>query len=56
MKFAFIGATTKVGSLSHWERVGVRGYGLTIHLYPLTRIALARDCAAERSDLSPWER
>jgi hypothetical protein len=29
------------GSLSHWERVGVRGYGLSSEQRPLTRIANA---------------
>jgi len=39
-------SATEVCSLSRWERVGVRGYDLSLEQRPLTRIAL-------QSDLSP---
>ena len=28
MKFGLVKAAMEMGSLSHWERVGVRGYGV----------------------------
>src|SRR5581483_1198996 len=37
MSLGSIKAAQKVSSLSLWERVGVRGYGLSIELRPLTR-------------------
>jgi hypothetical protein len=42
-------STTEARSLSLWERVGVRDYGLSLGRNPLTRIA-------SQSDLAPWER
>jgi hypothetical protein len=36
-------AAREVRSLSHWERVGVRRYGPSIDLYPLTRFAAQID-------------
>jgi hypothetical protein len=51
-------AIPEVRSLSRWERVGVRGYGLSLEQRPLTRIAefiIGRRFAPTRwqSDLSP---
>jgi hypothetical protein len=40
-----------VGTLSHRERVGVRGYALSIDLNPSPGALVA-----ERADLSQWER
>jgi len=40
-----------VRALSRWERVGVRGYGLSLDLNPSPGTLVA-----ERADLSQWER
>ena len=42
-------APTGLRSLSHWERAGVRGYGLSLGCHPSPG-------SQERSDLSQWER
>src|SRR6266436_3271866 len=44
-------AATEVRPLSHGERVGVRGYGLSLERNPSPGLHLAM-----QSDLSPWER
>src|ERR1700687_5256524 len=44
-----ISTATAVRPLSHWERVGVRGYAIRDRPYSLTRFAA-------QIDLSPWER
>src|SRR6516164_408251 len=56
MRSGLIETASEVCSLSHWERGGVRGSGLS-KVQPLTRIAL--DDAShrqEQSDLSPLGR
>jgi len=51
LKQGWIATTVKVFSLSHWERVGVRGYGPSVDLKPSPGSHFEM-----RSDLSRRER
>ncbi len=52
MRLGSAKAANKVCSLSLWERVGVRGYGLSKELRPLTRIRYRDPTSPRRGEVN----